>query len=62
MTDPLPAAGVDTRVEPTLERPPGIPPWLKISAIAVLIVIVLVLVGSQFLGIQHGPGMGPGGH
>jgi hypothetical protein len=49
---------------PPPSAPPGVPRWLKVSAIvAGVIVLVLVLLAiTGVLGGQHGPGRhGPGG-
>lgn len=37
-------------------KPPRMPRWVKWPAI-VLGILVIVLVGSRLLGVQHGPGM-----
>lgn len=43
--------------------PPGIPRWLKISALVVILSIALVVGISLIAGVQHGPGQfGPGQH
>lgn len=40
-------------------RPPGMPRWVKVSGIVIL-VLVAVLVVSKLAGIEHGPGRHPG--
>ncbi len=43
--------------------PPGVPRWLTVSALVVVIALVGFFVGSSLLGVQHGPGpSGPFGH
>jgi hypothetical protein len=37
-------------------RPPGVPRWLKVSAVVMAAVIVLVLIGMVLVGGDHGPG------
>ena len=45
----------DTSAPPKPASPPGAPRWVKATVIAVLLVIV-VLVVSQLVGVDHGPG------
>ncbi|MGH8958995.1 MAG: hypothetical protein ACRDVK_10015 [Acidimicrobiia bacterium] len=42
---------------PLAEQGPGLPRWLKLSGIAVLVVIIVVVVLQLVTGGQHGPGM-----
>ena len=61
MANPTP--GDDTGVGPGREYP-GIPRWMKVSGI-IVIVLVLLIVIIMFTGVggKHGPGMhGPGRH
>ena len=37
------------------DRPPGVPRWVKLSGLAALVVII-VLVVSALSGVEHGPG------
>ena len=45
-------------------QPPGVPRWLKISAVVVAVVIVVVVIVMVLVGGDHGPGRhlgaGPG--
>jgi hypothetical protein len=48
---------------PDRASPPGIPRWLKVSGIVVIVLVVLVIGISFIAGVQHGPGQfGPGQH
>ena len=63
MNDPAdaPEARAETRAADE-SSPPGIPRWLKVSAVVVVLLILLVLAVSFIAGIEHGPGLhGPGG-
>jgi hypothetical protein len=58
-----PQNGEDTRAAPNRGSPPGIPRWLKVSGIIVVVLIVLVVGISFIAGVEHGPGQfGPGQH
>lgn len=56
MTDPRPASDPRPGVDPGL--PPGMPRWVKVTAIVVGLLLLLFLV-LQLTGIagEHGPGM-----
>ena len=58
---PYPEPGDDTGVRPTPGQS-GMPRWVKLF-IVVAIVLVLALLVSRLLGVQHGPGLHspPGG-
>ncbi len=51
--------GDDTRVRPTVDRPPSTPRWVKVFGI-LAIVMVLIFIVIQFTGV--GGGHGPGRH
>ena len=37
--------------------PPGVPRWLKVSAV-IIVVLILVAIGVSFIaGMEHGPGL-----
>lgn len=42
------------------ESPPGVPRWVKISGLVVLVVAVVVVVVMLVLGGEHGPGQHTG--
>jgi hypothetical protein len=52
---PYPEPGDDTGVRPS-RGPTGMPRWVKVFII-VAIVLVLALLVSWLLGLQHGPGL-----
>jgi hypothetical protein len=58
---PYPEPGDDTGVAPTPGQT-GMPRWVKVF-IVVAIVLVLALLVSRLLGVEHGPGLHspPGG-
>ncbi len=61
----LPPDGDNTRFQPDRESKPGMPRWVKMSAIIVgaLVLLVVILAVTGVLGGQHGPGRHlPGGH
>ncbi len=37
--------------------PPGLPRWLKISGIVVIVLIAVALAATFVFGIRHGPGL-----
>ena len=39
------------------ESPPGVPRWVKVSALLAVVVVVLAIAASFVLGIEHGPGL-----
>ena len=39
-----------------VEQPPGIPRWVKVSGLVVLIVILMLVVVGLVFGVEHGPG------
>lgn len=39
------------------DSPPGIPRWLKLSALVVAVLIVLAIAIAAITGVQHGPGL-----
>jgi hypothetical protein len=56
----LPSSNSDNNVSPTEDRPPGMPRWVKVSGIIVIILVVAFVV-LQLSG--HSPGNhGPGRH
>ncbi|MBI2872065.1 MAG: hypothetical protein HYY00_02610 [Chloroflexi bacterium] len=59
MVDPTPHPGTgdDTGVGPGCGSPPGMPRWVKVSGI-IVIVLVLLFVVLQLTGLRggHGPG------
>jgi hypothetical protein len=58
-----PQTGEDSSPAPDRGSPPGIPRWLKVSGIIVVVLIVLVVGISFIAGVEHGPGQfGPGQH
>jgi hypothetical protein len=60
---PNPETREDISVEPRRESPPGIPRWLKVSGIVVIVLIVAAVAISFIAGFEHGPGQfGPGQH
>ncbi len=42
---------------PEQESPPGIPGWVKLSGLIVVVLILLAITASFILGIEHGPGL-----
>jgi hypothetical protein len=53
----------DTDEVPDRASPPGIPRWLKVSGVVVILLIVLVVGISIIAGMEHGPGQfGPMQH
>lgn len=65
MADPArsPDTGAETGVGPDPGAPPGIPRWLQVSGLIVVLLIVLVVGISFIAGMEHGPGQfGPGQH
>lgn len=57
MTDPVdnPDRGVGSK-----EAPPGMPRWVKVSAVVVLVVALALLVIMALTGVEHGPGLHTG--
>ncbi|WP_154402885.1 hypothetical protein [Nocardioides speluncae] len=41
----------------TPDRPPGLPPWVKLLAIGVVIAVVVLVLAMLLVGVEHGPGM-----
>jgi hypothetical protein len=53
----------DAGAAPDRAAPPGIPRWLKVSGIVVIVLIVIAVGVSLIFGMEHGPGQfGPGQH
>lgn len=57
MPNPTPDRPDNTSPETDGSSPPGIPRWLKMSGIIVLVVILLVVIIQLVVGGQHGPGL-----
>lgn len=57
MPNPTPGRPDDTSPETDGSSPPGMPRWLKMSGIIVLVVILLVVIIQLVVGGQHGPGL-----
>lgn len=53
MSDSPEPFNTDTRAE---AKPPGVPRWLKLSAVVLAIAIVALVVTMLLIGGQHGPG------
>jgi hypothetical protein len=65
MADRPPNADINADTNEVSDRatPPGIPRWLKVSGIVVILLILLAVGISFILGVEHGPGQfGPGMH
>ncbi|MCA1702942.1 MAG: hypothetical protein LC808_06600 [Actinobacteria bacterium] len=52
---PTEGSGDSERVVRDEGSPPGLPRWLKVSGIVVILLILLALAASFVFGIQHGP-------
>ena len=48
--------GEETSAVRDRPSPPGMPRWLKVSGIVVVVLILLVVAVSFITGVQHGPG------
>jgi hypothetical protein len=55
MAHPPPDSNGYNGVEPTADRPPGTPRWVKVFGI-IVIVVVLLFVAMMVIGGEHGPG------
>lgn len=58
MAEPHSPSGATTesRPDPSDVEPPGMPRWLKVSGLVVVVLLALVLVVSLIAGGDHGPG------
>jgi len=45
-----------TEPNPTGGGHPGLPRWVKVSAIIVALAVALAIAATLFLGVDHGPG------
>lgn len=52
MTHPTNRSGTESE-----ERAPGIPRWVKISAVIALLLLLTLLLSQLVFGVQHGPGL-----
>lgn len=57
MTDPLPDF---ERNEESSTVPPGMPRWVKVSLVGVVILAVVFVVVMALSGAEHGPGLHTG--
>lgn len=37
--------------------PPGVPRWVKVSGLIVVLVVLLAIAASWIVGLEHGPGL-----
>jgi hypothetical protein len=57
MPEPIPEPSNDNGGGAKGMPPPGVPRWLKVSAIVVAVVVVVAMVVSLATGTEHGPGL-----
>lgn len=58
MTDPI---SDSERKGETSSEPPGLPRWVKISAVVVVVLALALILAMALVGGEHGPGLHTGG-